>query len=200
MLSPPSHLEAGWAECTTVFPLPVFSEGGEDCCCSVSYSQTLPPQNSLWETVSGHHNPKSRRREREGGENPASKQSSDSSLPEAMSTGPNGPRQCLLGGTVGETNPLPVCQLALLTAFLPFSYFLPGPTRNQNSSRPPRWLQIPATPRDSPVPSLELLVSEAKNCRQVWEVSHPCKLGTRPEIRCRSQAACVKGVPQPKQI
>ena len=38
-----------------------------------------------------------------------------------MSAGPNGPGQCLLGGTVGETNPLPVCLLALITAFLPFS-------------------------------------------------------------------------------
>lgn len=64
----------------------------------------------------------------------------------------------------------------------------------------PDGLQIQATPRDSAVPSLELLVSEAKSCRQVWEVSHPCKLGTRPEIRCRSQAACVEGVPQSKEI
>ena len=64
----------------------------------------------------------------------------------------------------------------------------------------PDGLNIPVTPRDSLVPSLELLGREAKSRRQVWEVSQHSKLDIGPETRCRSQTAPTEGVPQPTEI
>lgn len=129
VLSPPSHLQAGWVECTTVFPLPVFLEGGEDCCCSVSYFRHCRLRTHWGETLRVTITQRAGEEGKGGGENPA-KQSSDSSLPEAISAGPNSPGQCLLGEGQLE-NPTPACLPPCLThCFSSFSYFLPGPARN----------------------------------------------------------------------
>lgn len=192
-------------EYTTIFPLPVFSEGGKDCFCSVSYSQTLLHQNSLWEmfqvTITQRAEGGEKRRGR--GEIKYSQQSIFRSLPpwgheywaqwswpvpSARDSWRNQPPDFL-----------PHC---LPPPFFLLSFFISiqGQVGTSIPTGPPHGLLIQATLRDSPVPSLEFLGREVKSPRQVWEVSQHWKLGTGPETRCGSQATQAEGVLHSREI
>lgn len=181
------HLEVGYAEhCTTVFPLPVFSEvGGRLLLICELFSGTAASELTVRD-VSGHHNPRSRRRKKGGElENPVSQQSSDLSL--RLRVRPNAPAQYLL-----EQRQLQTPITCLQGSSLPRSFslsFLPEATGMSIPTELPGGLQILSTPRDSPTLSFELLGREAKSPKPVWEVSQYSNLGTRPETSCRSQTA-----------
>lgn len=83
---------------------------------AVSYSQMLLLQNSLREMFQVIITQGAEGGEKGGKtENPASKQFSDPCLHEAARTGPRGPGQQLLGGTVGEAGPLPLFSSSFLS-------------------------------------------------------------------------------------
>lgn len=120
----------------------------------------------------------------EGGEkggkkkNPASKQFSDPCLHEATRTGPCSPSQRLLGGTVGEAGP---CLSASVFFLFPFLFFFQGKLGTSIPMGLPYGLQIPATPRNSLVSSLERLGRGASSFGQACDVAQCRKLSTVPK-------------------
>lgn len=160
------------------------SREGESRCCRELFSDAAASEFTARD-VSGHHNPRSRRRGKGREDRKPSQQAILRSLP------PRGRKNwaswswpAAAGRDGGRSRPP-----ASVFFLFPFLIFLQGKLGTSVPTGLPYGLQIPATPRDSLVLSLECLGRGASSLGQAWDIAQCRKFSAVPEADGGGQAA-----------